>query len=391
MAIRGIYSKAEEEMLRAENKRLDTIAGWYKPRTDIVATEESIKKMGLAVDPWNPLWHDEVYARGTRWGSIIAFPAYQGAFGEPGISELRASPECGYQYMIWAGEDWVFYKPIRPGDRLKIWRRRPQLLDVTRIEGDGPRTFGLVEGDMDYINQHDELVSTLKLYVERTFLPEPRTKPVYSMPEYSYTKEELLYIAKLMQEEEIRGADIRYWEDVQIGEEMKPIVTGPTTMADNAIVNAVSPSVGSRMDPRAIFLSSVGEDMGKWIVEDPDTGRYYFTGGPTGRHWSDRAAQAEGEPCAWLYGVISRFSLLRVITNWMGDDGFLRKFIWRHMARTRVGDTLIGRGKVVGKRVEKEEYLVDLKVWLENLRGNISEAAVATVRLCSKEASYLWK
>lgn len=104
------------------------------------------------------------------------------------------------------------------------------------------------------------------------------------------------------------------------------------------------------------------------------------------RHWSDLAAQAEGEPCAWLFGIVSRFSLLRVLTNWMGDDGFVRRFKWRHMTRTRVGDTMVARAVVTAKHVENGEHLVDLHVWLRNLRGNVSEAAVATVALPARPA-----
>jgi hypothetical protein len=46
---------------------------------------------------------------------------------------------------------------------------------------------------------------------------------------------------------------------------------------------------------------------------------------------------------------------------------------------------------VTNKRVENGEHLVDLEVWLENMRGNITEAAAATVSLCPKEAPYKWK
>jgi hypothetical protein len=56
------------------------------------------------------------------------------------------------------------------------------------------------------------------------------------------------------------------------------------------------------------------------------------------------------------------------------------------MTRTRVGDAMIGQGRVVGKRVENGEYLADLQVWLRNLRGNVSEAAIATVSLPTSKA-----
>ena len=61
------------------------------------------------------------------------------------------------------------------------------------------------------------------------------------------------------------------------------------------------------------------------------------------------------------------------------------------MTRTRVGDASIGYGKVVSKGVENGKYKVDLIVWLENLRGNISEIAAVTVDLLSREVPYQWK
>jgi acyl dehydratase len=388
MAVRGEYTKAEEEMIAATNAKMDTMVGWLSSPNRI-ATEESMKNVALSVDMWNPLWNDEQYAAGTRWGGIIAFPMFQGNFGTIQLGPLEASPECGFQHMIWIGEDWEFFKPIHVNDSFKVWCKRPQLKDVTSLDGKGPRTFALFESDNEHINQKDELVSTSKLYVQRSFLPGP-PKPS-SMPEYGYTKEELLFIARMVREEEIRGADIRYWENVKVGEETKPVVLGPTSMADNAIASSAMARIDIAFRPRDLFMQAIGEELGDEFLLDPETGLYHIRGGPAGRHWADRSAQAEGEPCAFLFAVLSRYLMARLVTNWMGDDGFLRKYKWRHIARNAVGDTVIGRGKVVHKRVEDGEHLVDLKVWLENLRGNTTEVASATVSLCSKEAPFQWK
>jgi len=388
MAVRGVYSEAERKMIDDTNRKMDEMTGWIKFPSRIT-TEESIQSMAFAVDRWNPLWRDNDYAAGTRWGGIIAFPMYVDRFGSGGLGSMPAVPECGFQHMIWIGEDWEFFRPVSVHDSFRVYRRRPQLKDVTNPEGKGPRTFGLLEVDRDHINQKDEIVSRAKLYVQRTFLPGPPDP--YAMPEYSYTREELLFIDSMIREEEIRGANARYWEDVEIGDMTKPVVGGPTSMADNAIVNTIAPSVGSRSVLREVFIKSVGGELGDEFIPDKTTGRYHLRGGPAGRHWSDRAAQAEGEPCAFMFGVFSRFLMARLITNWMGDDGFLRKYNWRHITRTPVGDAMIGRGKVVNKYVKNGEHMVDLVVWLENMRGNVSEAATATVSLISREAPLTWK
>lgn len=389
MAVRGVYSEAEQRMLEAEAQRFASMVGWHRPQRDSIATAEAMRRFGQGVDVRNPLWQDEVHARGTRWGTLVAYPTFLAFFGETGIMALRAPAELGQQYMIWMGEDWDFYEPVRPGDAFRVWSRQPQIYDVTPLDGRSPRTWGLLEGDLDYINQHGRLAATLKNHVQRTFRSDkPR---VHAMPDYAYTREELEYIGRMMHEEEIRGRDIRYWEDVQVGEETKPIVTGPTTVATNALTSSIALDIGFFLDNRPFFLDSLKDELGPEFIWDEAKGGYVMRGGPAGRHWSDLAAQAEGEPCAWLFGVVSRFSLLRVLTNWMGDDGFLRHFSWRHMTRTRAGDTIIGGGKVTGKRVENGEHLVDLDVWLRNLRGNVSEAAVGTVRLPSRDAPEVWR
>jgi acyl dehydratase len=92
-----------------------------------------------------------------------------------------------------------------------------------------------------------------------------------------------------------------------------------------------------------------------------------------------------GEPHAFHFGAFARQVMVRLATNWMGDDGFLREYKWRHLKRTAIGDTLIGKGKVINKYIKNGEHLVDLEIYLENLRGNITEAALATISLFSKE------
>jgi len=47
--------------------------------------------------------------------------------------------------------------------------------------------------------------------------------------EYKYTNEELDFIEKVHDAESIRGATIRWWEDVRVGDELQPVVNGPLT------------------------------------------------------------------------------------------------------------------------------------------------------------------
>lgn len=379
--MRDTQSTIDKDFFDRLNSLMDSKVGWAKFGTHRV-TREAIKRFGLAIDPQNPLWHDETYAASTRWGDIIAFPTFEATVYSGVLGDIRAPREWGFQTMVWIGEDWKMFRPIRPENVIKVWCRRPAFFEFPP-EADENKIIGIIDCDCDYVNQDNEIVSTVKVYVERKFHKKPVVPP--PLKPYGYTREELFYLADLMRKEAIRGDKTLYWEDVKVGDKLPSVVLGPTTMMDNAVAFTFSHSVDVLFSTKQCFLDSVKNgEFGDEIILGPD-GKYYIRGGPPGRHWSDLAAQMEGEPMAFLFGVLSKFTLLRTITNWMGDDGFIREFKWRHMVRSYVGDALVSYGVVVGKRIEGEEYLVDVKVWLRNIRGYVSEAAIATISLFSRE------
>jgi hypothetical protein len=384
MAVRGVYTEAEKRMLENTKKDPYYKAGWFPAPTEMVVTEESMVLMALPVDPWNPIWRDHKYARGTRWGDIIALPFYLERWAYSYFG-LAITPEVGYTTGAWIGEKWEFFQPVHVNDSFKVWRNMPVIEDFTSLDGKGPRRFKVIPHDVQFINQKDELVNTWKVYFEHAFYPEPpegRIRPVEAA--YKYTKEELDYIASLEKGEEIRGANIRYWEDVKVGEELKPVVMGPITFTD-----MVFDYQGRR---KILFLPS--RELRKqppWkLIVDPDSGVIVDS---LEHHFSDRAAQAEGGPgrLAFVFGNLQKQIVARLITNWMGDDGFMTRFDWRHPHSPPVHDTLIGRGKVTNKRVVNGEQLVDISAWLEDLRGYLSVLASVSVRLLSRETPQTWK
>jgi acyl dehydratase len=370
MAVRGVYTEAEKKMIADFEKRTSTAFGWAKMPVH-VATEESMKRTAQAWDCWNPLWQNDNYAVNTRWGGVIALPMYQDSFLR-GAAFPVVPPSIGCLTRWYMGEDWEFFKPVRINDSFRVWRRQPKLVDVTNPDGKGQRKFQLLAGNAKVFNQKDEFVNTHKLYFELTISPEP-VKEAEFEADYSYTKEELKYIEKIADEEKVRGGEIRLWEDVKIGEDITPTVIGPTTVWDLIVIMAIGGGLPMR---------EMRKRIPETLVLDPATG---VTHADTEWHFSDRQAQLRGEPRAYLSGAVSRLTIARLVTNWMGDDGFLRKFNWRHLARTIIGDTMIARGKVINKRIENGEHLIDLTVWIENVRGNITGAASVTVSLFSKE------
>jgi len=386
MAVRGVYTKAQQEMLDESNKIADTLVGWAKSPIKMVATEESIIRWAIGVDYWNPLWRDQNYAENTRWGSIIAFPGYLERFGT-GDFHSAWKPEAGSfgSGTRYIGDDFEFFQPVRPGDTFRAWRRRPFMEDITNLDGEGPLTFKILINDVDYINQKDELVCTFKRYMQETIISGERERNE-SLPEtkFKYTEEHLEFINKIANDEKIQGEEINYWEDVNIGDQPQAVIHGPTTVWDQI---AFAMGRGDIFIPlREVAKKQMGGVGGP--LYDAELGVIH---NGEEQHYSDYVAQTNGNAQSYLFGPLSRSVMTRFVTNWMGDDGEIRKLNYRHMSLTPVGDTRICRGEVFNKRIENGEYLVDLKIWLQDLRGQITEAATVSVSLLSKNSSRQWR
>jgi acyl dehydratase len=382
VAVRGVYTPAEEAMLEATHALFATLMSWDDSKGRLTVTEESMVNMARAADPWNLLWRKPEYARGTRWRDIIAHPLFLDRLTAGGIGELPGAAACGYQKYIFIGEDWRFLHPVRKGDALRVWRRRPDIVDLTPGNGESPRTFGLVEADKDCVNQEDKVVAQLRSYAQRTFLPAP--PKMLGIPEYAYTRDELRDLADLVRQEHVRGAEPRYWQDVNLGDSTLPTMLGPTSMADNAMAYMATLDLLTDVTSREWLLLGLDKAINEEFIPGPAAGLFYQRGGPTGIHWSHHAAQAEGLPHAILSAKLGRLLMFRCVTNWMGDDAFLTRFRWRNLMPTPVGDALVAKSQVVNKRVEGDTRLVDLTVRVENPRGMVSQAAVATVALRSR-------
>jgi acyl dehydratase len=98
-------------------------------------------------------------------------------------------------------------------------------------------------------------------------------------------------------------------------------------------------------------------------------------------HFDEGFARKAGHADVFMNTGFLQAALVRVITDWMGDDGFLKRLGFEMRRQQRPGDTMACRGRVSGKREEGGEGLVDLEVWLENEREGVTTPGTATVAL----------
>src|SRR3546814_20210891 len=73
-----------------------------------------------------------------------------------------------------------------------------------------------------------------------------------------------------------------------------------------------------------------------------------------------------------------------LMTDWMGDDGFLRRLNVRVRDHNLLGDATWCKGTVTAKRVEEGQAIVSADIWCENQRGARTAVGSAEVVLTPK-------
>ena len=129
-----------EEMIAAKGV-------WGEETTSHAVTESDIRKWAIATywpDKPPPLYWDEEYARGTKWGGIIA-PRDFNPFAWP-VDRPAGPPSAGArpgqtpkkgENVLNGGQADTWFAPIRPGDvmtsrtRLSHWEERTGRLGLT--------------------------------------------------------------------------------------------------------------------------------------------------------------------------------------------------------------------------------------------------------------------
>ena len=342
----------------------------YPQVQNSVASQDAIRQFAWGIGDDNRLWHDLEYARKSRYGHIISPPFFlyavaapQGMEGLPGVHAFHC--ECA----------WEWSQITHVDDRLTCVDIPTDL--VEKHGKMGGRQF-LQLGKTVYKNQRDEIVAVNKRATMRIERDTAKERGKYkNITKYKYTIEELLKIDEMYQKEEVRGANPRYWEDIAVGDELTPVVKGPLAFTD--MVEFMVGIGGGQGAHRIRWKYMKRHPM--WGVRDPETGTLEPIADV---HYESAKSDAIGVPIAYDLGM-QRFSWAgHLITNWMGDDGFLKKLNARCILFNVFGDTQFLKGKVARKYQDGGEYLVDIEIRTENQRGENTMPGHATVSLLSK-------
>lgn len=386
-AVNGEYGKLTEEALARSRQRLGVPQPLQRGTHNLEVTWDGTRHFANGYGDDNPLYTDPEYAKGTRWGTLLAPPGYMYTMGEDAAPKpdaetkalLKGDPFAGlgsYQAVM----EFEWYRPLVLGDRCKLLQTQVGVQEKTSSFGGKTahvtRDFLYANGDGDI---HGIRRGTW-INAERTATKERSEKKPQVKPE-PYAPELLAEIDAAYAAEARRGAEPRYWEDVQVGDEIQPRVKGPLTVTDLIVWHI---GWGMQLTPPGAFRISYQirrKAPGLYppnALNIPDTVQRL--------HWEEARAQELGLATSYDYGAMREIWFTHAVTDWMGDDAWLYTLRVEHRKFNYVGDTTWVTGTVTGKSITDEGHaVVDLELKAVNQRGETTSPATATVILPSRE------
>ncbi|MBI4299607.1 MAG: MaoC family dehydratase N-terminal domain-containing protein [Chloroflexi bacterium] len=337
---------------------------------DAKLLRSQIRSYGVMIGDMNPIFTDLEYAQKTRWGTILCHP---GIINEQEHLEPQSELLPGCRAVLSeATIDW--YHPMKMGDLLLSKTAVGAIKDVKTAPGGGRRVS--VELNTPVNNQSNQLVGEVRTVwhcYERGSGAEKaifgnRVPVVYNQDDIEALK------AEYKREEPPRGADIRYWEDTEVGEELPQIMKGPTTN-----IRRVGGSIS-----RWYWGHGQGWQMFK---EHPELFFTNDTGAPepiVSADWNHYHSERYlGVPGALECATERIHWNVHLLTDWMGDDGFLKRLDLHFPKVNLLGDVTRCHGRVKGKRVTAGMYIAEIEIWNENNSGDTVTTGTAEVILPS--------
>ncbi|MGE0766445.1 MAG: MaoC family dehydratase N-terminal domain-containing protein [Hyphomicrobiaceae bacterium] len=370
------FPKITEQALSDLRKRIgvpisDTLEPWCHE-----ATRDNIRHYAHGIGDDNPLWCNPEYAATTRFGTVVAPPSFLFACDRIISGYVGGLPGV---HAMWSGADWTWHLPLKRNDEVTAQAQLKDLVEhETRFAGRAVQQIYHVK----FYNQRRELVAEADSWCFRTdrdFAREQGTKyeGLKDKPQRRYTDAELEKVWQLYANEQVRGATPRYFEDVTVGEALPSMAKGPMTVT--GFIAFAQGWGGLYIRANKLAWKMIHRHKGLGIPN-----RFGIPDCPERVHWEPEFALMVGAPGAYDYGPERCSWLTHHLTNWMGDDGFLRRATCKIRRHNPEGDLLFIDGKVTAKRVEGGRHLVDVEQSAVNQDGELSILGTGTVELPSR-------
>ena len=351
----------------------------FSPLREVIAPND-IRRWVHAMHYANLLHFDPDYAAASRWGGLIAPQSFAIATDD-GHGAAPACVGCiPNSHLLFAGDEWWFYGPrIKPGDLIRN-ERIP--FDYTVKEtGLGPTAFQ--RGDNNYYNQDGDAIArqrSTSLRYNAHSGGASVNEADFNDPEW--TDEELANVEQRafawVQMIHDLGHKERWWDDVNVGDQLPERVFGPHSIASFTTEwRAYIVNTWGSMNLRKNDLEALGftKEMAGY-ENDPDMmkinptltdGAYY---GPSRGHLFPKYARRIGMPRGYGYGASMGSWVTDYLAGWAGEHGMVVHSVSNYRGPALTGDITIQTAEVVDKSVDDEgRHLIHVKHLMLNQRG----------------------
>lgn len=313
---------------------------------------DAIRHFAYGIGDRNPLWTEPDH--GSEHG-VLAPPTI--LFATDRILSGYVSGLPGVHAMF-AGTTFRWHRRLRVGDRLHGVARLKDLIErPSRFAG---RSVQQVY-EVTFTDQEGAEVAVAESYCFRTERDAARDRDKYQVSAaepVSWTAEQLAAIGAAYrdQEQRRRGPEPRYVDEVQVGDELPVVTKGPytATTAVSYLLGWGGLYVRSHGHAFALYEDhpalAIPNEMG---VPEP----------PERVHWDPDLARRVGVPGAYDYGPERVSWMAHLVTDWIGDDGFLSSLDVQVRRHNLIGELVTCGGTVSAVDPDSGEVSLDLRAW----------------------------
>ncbi|MET1756280.1 MaoC family dehydratase N-terminal domain-containing protein [Novosphingobium sp. RD2P27] len=343
----------------------------------------------------NLLHFDPKFSSESRWGKLVAPQSFAIATDD-GHGAAPACVGCiPNSHLLFGGDEWWFYDTkVFGGDT--ITNTRVPFDYAVKDTGFGPTVFQ--RGDNNYANQNGEPVAKQRSTSIRYSAAAGGEKVNEAdFEEPTWTDEELASLEdrkfSWVQMLHDLGHKERWWDDVQVGDELPERVFGPHSIASFTTEwRAFLMNTWGALSFRKNDLEALGftKEMAGY-ENDPDMmlinpeltdGAYY---GPSRGHLFPKYARRIGMPRGYGYGASMGSWVTDFLSGWAGEHGMVVHSVANYRGPALTGDVTIQTAEVVDKTVDEEgRHLVHVKHKMVNQRGVTMCTGTAEIKLPKK-------
>lgn len=344
------------------------------------ATEDNVRHFAHGYGDENPLFTDPSYAADTAWDTVVAPPTWLYT-----VDRTVVAPKLSGVQWIHGGNRFEFERPVRLDDRFHVEVKQ---INCERKQQSSGGDMVLQEGETKYFDQRDDLVATSVCRILR--IPRPSSSNGGSGSETGggdesdlkrWSDEELDEIEEKILAQSRRGNEPRYWETVDEGDSLETRLKGPLSLTDILCWYA---GYGTPLyNANEMFVRERQRHPGEAYQRD-DLGIYEHA---AMGHLDPTVAAGVGAPKAYDVGPQRITWLLQVVTDWMGDAGFVRSLDTRVQGMNFIGDLTYCRGEVTDTRIDEATgaHLVDIDLEGANQDDKVTITGECTVQLPTSE------